>query len=93
MPLYICPSDGPPLTWSVRYYPAQEPPPGPKIVDGLIPIPFEDPVQLCDIASANYIGMFGAGEPGVDGNGLLFRNSAVAFRDIVDGTSSTIMVG
>ncbi len=32
-------------------------------------------------------------EPGIDGEGIFFRNSQVALRDITDGTSSTLAVG
>ena len=48
---------------------------------------------VCDVASANYIGNFGVSEPGIDGEGIFFRNSQVALRDITDGTSSTLAVG
>jgi len=48
---------------------------------------------ICDVASANYVGMFGVGEPGVDGNGIFYRNSFVGYRDITDGTSNTLAVG
>jgi prepilin-type processing-associated H-X9-DG protein len=45
------------------------------------------------VAAANYIGVFGVSEPGVAGEGLFFRNSFIGMRDILDGTSSTLMVG
>jgi prepilin-type N-terminal cleavage/methylation domain-containing protein/prepilin-type processing-associated H-X9-DG protein len=48
---------------------------------------------LCDVASANYVGVFGVSEPGVDGEGIFFRNSKVAIKDITDGTSKTMIVG
>jgi prepilin-type N-terminal cleavage/methylation domain-containing protein/prepilin-type processing-associated H-X9-DG protein len=97
VPMYLCPADSAPLTWTVnkmevRYDPRPPPPDySGKMVDGRIPV--SAPVPMCDIASANYVGVFGAGEPGVDGNGIFFRNSRVAIRDITDGTSSTLMVG
>ena len=37
--------------------------------------------------------MYGNTEPGIDGNGLFFRNSHVRLREITDGTSHTIAVG
>src|SRR6185369_7469146 len=32
---------------------------------------------ICDVASANYAGMYGTSEPGVDGDGVFFRDSKV----------------
>ena len=48
---------------------------------------------ICQIAPSNYVGMNGVSEPGPDGEGLFFRNSSVAFRDITDGLSQTLTVG
>ncbi len=48
---------------------------------------------ICSIAEANYVGVYGTTEPGVDGDGVFFRNSQVSLRDIVDGASNTLMVG
>jgi prepilin-type processing-associated H-X9-DG protein/prepilin-type N-terminal cleavage/methylation domain-containing protein len=47
----------------------------------------------CAVAPANYVGNFGIGEPGVDGDGLFFRGSAVRWREVADGLSKTLMVG
>src|SRR3954449_12874833 len=41
---------------------------------------------LCALAPANYIGVNGISEPGPDGEGAFFRDSAVALRDVTDGT-------
>src|SRR5262249_7817138 len=56
--------------------------------------PAGNPVAaVCDVASADYVGVFGVGEPGVDGDGVFFRNSRIAVGDITDGTAATIVVG
>jgi prepilin-type N-terminal cleavage/methylation domain-containing protein/prepilin-type processing-associated H-X9-DG protein len=49
--------------------------------------------NICQVAPANYVGMYGLGEPGPDGNGVFFRNSMVALKDVTDGTSQTIFLG
>ena len=49
--------------------------------------------KICDVAEAEYVAMYGTTEPGVDGNGLFFRNSTVHIREITDGTSQTLAVG
>src|SRR5205823_932515 len=49
--------------------------------------------QICQVAPSHYVGMYGITEPGVDGEGLFFRDSRVALRDITDGASQTIAVG
>ena len=48
---------------------------------------------ICRIAPSNYVGVNGISEPGPDGEGVLFRDSSVAFRDITDGLSQTLGVG
>jgi prepilin-type N-terminal cleavage/methylation domain-containing protein/prepilin-type processing-associated H-X9-DG protein len=49
--------------------------------------------SICVVASANYVGVFGDSEPGVDGEGVFFRNSTIAIKDITDGASSTLLAG
>jgi prepilin-type N-terminal cleavage/methylation domain-containing protein/prepilin-type processing-associated H-X9-DG protein len=49
--------------------------------------------NICQVAASNYVGMYGTGEPGPDGEGVFFRNSRIALRDITDGSSQTILVG
>ena len=49
--------------------------------------------DICEVASANYVGVFGTTEPGVGGDGIFSRNVSVRFGDIRDGTSTTLMAG
>jgi prepilin-type N-terminal cleavage/methylation domain-containing protein len=77
VPSYLCPSDSVPLTLTVY---AADPSGNPSS-------------RICDLASASYVAMYGTTEPGVDGDGVFFRNSHVALREITDGASQTILVG
>lgn len=49
--------------------------------------------NICEVASSNYVGNFGVSEPGVDGEGVFFRNSAIAMSSVTDGTSQCLLVG
>jgi prepilin-type processing-associated H-X9-DG protein/prepilin-type N-terminal cleavage/methylation domain-containing protein len=52
------------------------------------------PIQsICQVASANYVGMYGTSDPGIDGDGLFFRDSNIGLRNITDGTGQTIAAG
>jgi prepilin-type processing-associated H-X9-DG protein/prepilin-type N-terminal cleavage/methylation domain-containing protein len=48
---------------------------------------------VCDVAASNYVAMYGVGEPGIDGDGMFYRNSDVGIRQITDGTSQTLAIG
>jgi prepilin-type N-terminal cleavage/methylation domain-containing protein/prepilin-type processing-associated H-X9-DG protein len=48
---------------------------------------------ICDVAGANYVGVFGIGEPGVDGNGVFYRGSFTRWSAIPDGLGQTLCVG
>ena len=48
---------------------------------------------LGQVAPGNHVGVYGTSDPGIDGDGLFYRNSAVAPRDITDGMSQTLAVG
>jgi prepilin-type N-terminal cleavage/methylation domain-containing protein/prepilin-type processing-associated H-X9-DG protein len=75
--VYLCPADAAPTSVAV----------GPRASNGSLLS------TTCTVAPANYVGSYGVDEPGVDGDGIFFRNSTVRIGDITDGTSSTIMVG
>ena len=40
---------------------------------------------ICDVAGSNYVGVYGIGEPGVNGDGVFYRGSFTTFADITDG--------
>jgi prepilin-type processing-associated H-X9-DG protein/prepilin-type N-terminal cleavage/methylation domain-containing protein len=53
-------------------------------------------VLVNDLARGNYIAVAGQLEPeefAAQNNGVFYRNSRIGFRDITDGTSTTLMIG
>jgi hypothetical protein len=82
--VYFCPSDTVmPHVWTASYGFV-------KLVRGAI---VSSLTPLADVAGANYVGVYGVGEPGVDGDGIFFRNTALPFAAVTDGLSTTLMVG
>jgi len=77
VPAYVCPSDDLPPTWTATHFDTA----GNALR------------QIADVPSANYVGVYGPSEPGVDGDGVFFRNSKIGFQDVTDGTAQTLMVG
>jgi prepilin-type processing-associated H-X9-DG protein/prepilin-type N-terminal cleavage/methylation domain-containing protein len=77
IPTYVCASDDLPRTWMASRFD----PSGTLVT------------QIAEVASANYAGVFGVTEPGVEGDGIFFRNSKIGFNDIPDGTAQTLLVG
>ena len=45
------------------------------------------------MAGSNYVGVFGIGEPGVNGDGVFYRGSYLPPPAITDGLSQTVCVG
>ena len=74
---FTCPSDSPGLTWTAKKY----------------DLTGNSVATVCEVASANFVGVFGTTEPGVDGDGVFYRNSKTRIGDIADGTSNTLLVG
>jgi prepilin-type processing-associated H-X9-DG protein len=74
---YLCPSDSAPPSWLATM----------RNASGVAT------QSICQVATANYVGVFGTSDPGIDGDGTFFRDSNVGLRDITDGSSQTIIAG
>ncbi len=75
--VYLCPSDTVQPTWPAVTRDASANPTS----------------TICNVSSSNYIAVFGVSEPGIDGEGVFFRNSGISMKDIRDGSSSTFLLG
>ncbi|MGP0062202.1 MAG: DUF1559 domain-containing protein [Isosphaeraceae bacterium] len=74
---FLCQSDTPPRSWMTMSYNASG-------------VPIQN---ICQVASSDYVGMFGTSDPGIDGDGIFFRDSNIGIRNITDGTAQTIAAG
>ena len=48
---------------------------------------------ICEVAASKLVAMQGTTEPGINGDGMYFRNSKVRLKDVTDGSSKTLAVG
>jgi len=77
IPSFFCPADEVKRVWQAKSRDASG-----------------NPIALiCEVAAANYVAMYGTSEPGVDGDGIFFRNSKIGLKQITDGSSRTIAIG
>jgi prepilin-type N-terminal cleavage/methylation domain-containing protein/prepilin-type processing-associated H-X9-DG protein len=74
---FLCPSDSVPPSWLATM----------RDAGGVAT------QSICQVVSANYVGMYGTSDPGIDGDGIFFRDGNIGLRDITDGTSQTIAAG
>lgn len=81
--VFLCPSDKMPATWTATDSETW-------MYMGQI---YSSSIPICDVSGSNYIGVFGIGEPGVNGEGVFFRGSFVPPVAITDGLSYTLCVG
>jgi prepilin-type N-terminal cleavage/methylation domain-containing protein/prepilin-type processing-associated H-X9-DG protein len=81
--LFFCPSDTMPHSWTAS--------------DGVTWLyggnVYSTSNPICDVAGSNYVGVFGIGEPGVNGEGVFYRGSFMPPSAITDGLSQTVCVG
>ncbi|HZZ28356.1 MAG TPA: DUF1559 domain-containing protein [Pirellulales bacterium] len=74
---FFCPTDDTPRVWAAKSRDASG-----------------NPIAtVCEVAAANYVAMYGTTEPGVDGDGMYFRNSKLSLKDVTDGSSKTVAAG
>jgi len=82
--VYFCPSDEMPRRWMTTREGMF------TLQDGTV---IHNVFKVVEVAGANYAGVYGIGEPGVDGDGMFFRNSNLTFRDVGDGLAQTMFIG
>ena len=90
---FVCPSDAFSLSGIVI---VQEPEFRPPFPSRALAFFHPPPPKLFPMAKSNYPAVYGSTAAADDpdaGNGLFFRNSSVRLRDVVDGTSQTLMIG
>jgi prepilin-type N-terminal cleavage/methylation domain-containing protein/prepilin-type processing-associated H-X9-DG protein len=75
--VFLCPSDPSQTSWLATA----------RTATGI-------PTQsICQVATSSYVGVFGTSDPGIDGDGIFYRDSSTGIRDVTDGTAQTLAVG
>ena len=83
MKVFLCPSDNMPRSWTATDSETW-------LYMGVV---YSSSIPICNVAGSNYVGVYGIGEPGVNGQGIFFRGSFVPLQSITDGLSETLCVG
>ena len=81
--VFFCPSDNMPRSWTATNGETW-------LYGGIV---YSTSTPICNVAGSNYVGVFGIGEPGVNGEGVFYRGSFVPPSAITDGMSQTLCVG
>jgi prepilin-type N-terminal cleavage/methylation domain-containing protein/prepilin-type processing-associated H-X9-DG protein len=81
--IFYCPSDSMPHSWLATQGESW-------MYAGQV---YSTSTPICEVAGSNYVGVFGIGEPGVNGEGVFFRGSFLPPQTITDGLSQTLCVG
>jgi prepilin-type N-terminal cleavage/methylation domain-containing protein/prepilin-type processing-associated H-X9-DG protein len=75
--VFLCPSDPSPTSWLATARDAAG-------------VPTQG---ICQLATSDYVAVFGTSDPGIDGDGVFYRDGNTGIRDITDGTAQTLAVG
>src|SRR5690348_1012500 len=73
--IVLCPSDNMTRTWTVSDSETW-------LYQGIV---YSSSNPICDVTGSKYVGVFGIGEPGVNGEGVFYRGSFVRLAGITDG--------
>jgi prepilin-type N-terminal cleavage/methylation domain-containing protein/prepilin-type processing-associated H-X9-DG protein len=83
LPVFLCPSDSMPLSWTATNSATW-------MYGGQV---YSTSTPICNVAGSNYVGNYGIGEPGVNGQGVLYRGSYTPLQSITDGLGQTLLAG
>jgi prepilin-type N-terminal cleavage/methylation domain-containing protein/prepilin-type processing-associated H-X9-DG protein len=75
--VFLCPSDASPTSWLATARTATG-----TATQG-----------ICQVAPSNYVAVFGTSDPGIDGDGIFYRDSNTGLRDVTDGSAQTLAAG